>query len=358
MVSRGACSFSAGLKKLAGTASCASANDGLLRLYSVTSTQRPPVPDWVWPKLFFAAAPPPKSPPKADIGLPPAPDMPPIGMPMPLKVATSIQACACGGLMLAPCAATVPAATVHRAARLSCKWVRVMVIRCSGGNPHDSACRARPHRIAATQGSAIQPRHHPPMPIDIDHAAPLCGGAHAVHADHAAARDRAPRLRAGRPDPRAGARAGPDAAPPRARTTAPATWSAATRGCAIEEDCLVNYGFLPREHLRADAPARGRARVGRRHAGAGRRRCWPSCASAAPVHPREVDAHFAHGRVTQLLGRLAQREHAAARRHALPRPAARGAARGRHPRLCSGAATRRRDDSPAGRARVPPRWSS
>ena len=36
-------------------------------------------------------------------------------------------------------------------------------------------------------------------------------------ADHAGARDRAARLRAGRPDPRAGARAGPDAAPPRRR---------------------------------------------------------------------------------------------------------------------------------------------
>ena len=91
-MSRGACSFSAGLRKPAGTACCASASAGLLRLCSVTSTQRPGAPDWVWPKLFFAAAPPPKSPPRADIGLPAVPDMPPIGMPRPLKVATSIQA--------------------------------------------------------------------------------------------------------------------------------------------------------------------------------------------------------------------------------------------------------------------------
>ena len=40
------------------------------------------------------------------------------------------------------------------------------------------------------------------------------------------------------------------------------------------------------------------------------------------VHPREVDAQFAHGKVTQLVRRLEQREHAAARRHALPRPGA------------------------------------
>ena len=45
--------------------------------------------------------------------------------------------------------------------------------------------------------------------------APLRRRAHALQRHHPAARDSAARLRAGRPDPRAGARAGPDAAPPR-----------------------------------------------------------------------------------------------------------------------------------------------
>ena len=48
---------------------------------------------------------------------------------------------------------------------------------------------------------------------------------------------------------------------------------------AIEEDCLVNYGFLPREHLALDAPARSQARLGRRDRSARRPKCWPSCAN-------------------------------------------------------------------------------
>ena len=44
------------------------------------------------------------------------------------------------------------------------------------------------------------------------------------------------------------------------------------------------------------------------------------------VHPREVDAHFAHGKVTNWFGGSSNAIDAAARRHALPRPAARRAA--------------------------------
>ena len=50
---------------------------------------------------------------------------------------------------------------------------------------------------------------------------------------------------------------------------------------AIEEDFFVNYGFLPRAHARADAPAHAAHGVDRRRAGRRRRRCSSSCASAA-----------------------------------------------------------------------------
>jgi uncharacterized protein YcaQ len=69
----------------------------------------------------------------------------------------------------------------------------------------------------------------------------------------------------------------------------------------IEEDCLVNYGFLPRAHLALMHP-----RVAKR--------VWdtPTKRRAAavlefikengPTHPREVEQHFAHGRVTNYWG--------------------------------------------------------
>jgi uncharacterized protein YcaQ len=71
---------------------------------------------------------------------------------------------------------------------------------------------------------------------------------------------------------------------------------------SIEEDCLVNYGFLPREHLALMHP---------REAG---RRSWDeeTARKAAEVlafvrergavHPREVEQHFAHGRITNYWG--------------------------------------------------------
>ena len=79
------------------------------------------------------------------------------------------------------------------------------------------------------------------------------------------------------------------------------------------------------------------------------------------AHPREVDAHFAHGTRDELLGRLVERDDAPARRHALPRPAARGAARQRHPHLRGArarAAARERGGAPRAASMRWSTWSS
>jgi uncharacterized protein YcaQ len=69
----------------------------------------------------------------------------------------------------------------------------------------------------------------------------------------------------------------------------------------LEEDFFVNYGYLPREHLRLMHPRTPRT-------------VWtPARAAQAAavlafvrergcVHPREVDSHFAHGKVTNWFG--------------------------------------------------------
>ena len=69
----------------------------------------------------------------------------------------------------------------------------------------------------------------------------------------------------------------------------------------IEEDFFVNYGFLPRELSALMHPRRAR-------------RAWPAArrrqaeavlefvAARRAVHPREVDAHFAHGKTTNWFG--------------------------------------------------------
>ena len=71
---------------------------------------------------------------------------------------------------------------------------------------------------------------------------------------------------------------------------------------AIEEDAFVNYGFLPRAHLRADAPAHPRERGGdpttRRRAEA----VLEFVRERGEAHPRDVDAHFAHGAVRNYWG--------------------------------------------------------
>lgn len=69
----------------------------------------------------------------------------------------------------------------------------------------------------------------------------------------------------------------------------------------VEEDCLVNYGFLPREHLALMHPREPR----KTWDAATRRRADEVLAfvrERGPVHPREVDQHFAHGRVRNYWG--------------------------------------------------------
>nr|AJF34468.1 hypothetical protein [Eleftheria terrae] len=69
----------------------------------------------------------------------------------------------------------------------------------------------------------------------------------------------------------------------------------------VDEDCLVNYGFLPRVHLPLLHPRRPRSP-------------WDADTQARAeallafvrerrrVHPREVEVHFAHGRITNYWG--------------------------------------------------------
>ncbi len=69
----------------------------------------------------------------------------------------------------------------------------------------------------------------------------------------------------------------------------------------VEEDFFVNYGFLPREVQRLMHPRRPRHPWSARD----RRRAAALLAfvrERGTVHPREVDAYFAHGRVTNYWG--------------------------------------------------------
>ena len=101
---------------------------------------------------------------------------------------------------------------------------------------------------------------------------------------------------------------------------------------AVEEDCLVNYGFLPRKHLALMHPRTARAHLGRGHEAEGggaaglhpRERPDPSARRAGALRARPPD---------QCLGRQLPGDDAPARRHALSRPAARRPARERHPHL-------------------------
>jgi uncharacterized protein YcaQ len=70
---------------------------------------------------------------------------------------------------------------------------------------------------------------------------------------------------------------------------------------AVEEDCLVNYGFLPRAHLALMHP-RTPKRV---WDAATRRRAADVLAfvrERGPTHPRDVELHFRHGKVTNWFG--------------------------------------------------------
>jgi uncharacterized protein YcaQ len=70
---------------------------------------------------------------------------------------------------------------------------------------------------------------------------------------------------------------------------------------AIEEDCLVNYGFLPRQHLALMHPRTAK----RGWDAATQKRAADVLAfirEHGPTHPRQVEQHFAHGRVTNYWG--------------------------------------------------------
>jgi len=70
---------------------------------------------------------------------------------------------------------------------------------------------------------------------------------------------------------------------------------------AIEEDSLVNYGFLPREHLALMHPREPKlawdAETRRKAADV-----LAFVRERGQVHPRDVDAHFSHGRMTNYWG--------------------------------------------------------
>ncbi len=70
---------------------------------------------------------------------------------------------------------------------------------------------------------------------------------------------------------------------------------------ALEEDFFVNYGFLPRRHLSLMHPRVPRKRwtkATQKHAMS----VLEFVRERGEVHPREVDAHFAHGKVTNYWG--------------------------------------------------------
>jgi len=70
---------------------------------------------------------------------------------------------------------------------------------------------------------------------------------------------------------------------------------------AIEEDFFINYGFLPRAHHQLMHPRVARARW----SSARQRKALEVLAfvrERGVVHPREVDAHFEHGKVTNWFG--------------------------------------------------------
>jgi uncharacterized protein YcaQ len=117
----------------------------------------------------------------------------------------------------------------------------------------------------------------------------------------------------------------------------------------IEEDCLVNYGFLPRATLALMHPRVAR----RRWDAATKRRAADVLAfirEQGPTHPRDVELHFAHGRVRNYWGGSSN-----ATTHLLDGMHYRGllrvARRDSGTRVYEVAAHPQGDDSPAGRAR-------
>ena len=70
---------------------------------------------------------------------------------------------------------------------------------------------------------------------------------------------------------------------------------------AVEEDCLVNYGFLPREHLALMHP-REAARPWDAETGRKAAEVLAFVREHGPVHPRAVELQFAHGRMKNYWG--------------------------------------------------------
>lgn len=70
---------------------------------------------------------------------------------------------------------------------------------------------------------------------------------------------------------------------------------------ALEEDFFVNYGFLPRSHHALMHPRKVRARSSSKRLRQSQE-ILEFVRERGAVHPREVDAHFAHGRVTNWFG--------------------------------------------------------
>jgi len=65
----------------------------------------------------------------------------------------------------------------------------------------------------------------------------------------------------------------------------------------IEEDVFINYGFVTRDVYRLMHPRATARRGGRRE-----QNILSFLQARGPVHPREIDAQFAHGRVTNYWG--------------------------------------------------------
>src|SRR6202023_4263944 len=68
----------------------------------------------------------------------------------------------------------------------------------------------------------------------------------------------------------------------------------------LEEDFFVNYGFLPRDHHALMHPRTVSAKSPK--ARAQMEAVLAFVQARGIVHPREVDAHFSHGRVTNWFG--------------------------------------------------------
>jgi uncharacterized protein YcaQ len=70
---------------------------------------------------------------------------------------------------------------------------------------------------------------------------------------------------------------------------------------ALEEDFFINYGYLPRAHHRLMHPRTART-VWTVERAAQAEAVLAYIRERGTVHPREVDAHFAHGKVTNWFG--------------------------------------------------------